>query len=133
MKKVPDLLPPSVQTLAQSYGNALGQSYTEEVVCMDFVLYSSPALIQGLLMTEVLEPGDEEVRRYFFGYKCRVCKTVSLVPSHVRSDRDLWESMRHKCDSSEIRRAVRNARDLARERGEYIVEGMNGKWWTERP
>lgn len=100
-------------------------------VQMTLVLFQSPALIQGLLMTEVKMVNDE-IQRFFFGYRCIGCETIHLIHDRVRREEDVYEFTRHQCDPSEIRRAVRNARHLGLERGEHIMEGMNGKWYPEK-
>lgn len=57
---------------------------------------------------------------------------IFLVPKDVRNWQDLHDSLRHLCDSSDFRRAVRNARDMAREEDEHIIEGFDGRWWPEK-
>ena len=117
-----------------------GQSKTQSAVVMEFVLYTSPAMIHGLLMTEtiteyardyILGNFEPKIERFFFGYSCSQCKEIFLIPSQVRTERDVYDSLRHSCDPSDLRRAVRNAREIGRERGEVIMEGMNGRWWVE--
>ena len=106
---------------------------------MDLVVYQSQSIINGLLMTKVImdrnwnDPNrNPRVERFFFGYRCGGCGEVFLVRNDARQVESLDRSIFHDCDPSDIRRAVRNARELARERGEYIMEGMNGERYPEK-
>jgi len=141
MRKIPEFLPPTIQVFNNRYANVLGGAVgvgnnvctTSQVVAptqMELMLYSSPALIHGLLMTQV-KMADGDVQCFFFGYCCVACETVYLVHNRIRQAEDLYEFSIHQCDPSEIRRAVRNARDLGRSDNEYIMEGFGGKWWYE--
>lgn len=105
---------------------------------MDLVVYDSPALVNGLLMTEITSDNnwnfpnkDFRVERFFFGYRCGGCREVFLIHKNTRRMEDLGRDLFHDCDPSDIRMAVRNAREMGRERGEYIMEGYGGKFWTE--
>lgn len=113
---------------------------------MDLIVYESPSMISGLLMTEALLEenwyGQNEiwgnrtkkhrVVKSFFGYRCGGCRDVFLVHKDARRIEDLDRDLVHECDPSDFRRAVRNARDMARERGEYIMEGLNGEFHPVR-
>lgn len=105
---------------------------------MALIVYDSPALINGLLMTEITTERNwndsdkkQKVERFFFGYRCGGCREVFLIRKDTRGMEDLNRDLHHDCDPSDLRNAIRNARDLGCERGEYIVEGFGGKWWTE--
>lgn len=82
-------------------------------------------------MTEVLSPTDR-VERYFFGYKCIGCEIMILLGSSVRQAMDLSDYIRHTCDTSELRRAVRGARYMALEKGEHLMEDARGGWGVEK-
>ena len=143
MRKIPEFLPPIIDVFMNRNANVMGGAVgvgtnivdTSQVVAptqMELMLYSSPALIHGLLMTEVLDEGKSEqenrpcVERFFFGYRCVACETVYLVHDRIRQAEDLYEFSIHQCDPSEIRRAVRNARNLGRSRDEYVMEHYSG-------
>jgi hypothetical protein len=141
VRKIPEFLPPTIQVFNNRYANVLGGAVgvgtnivdTSHVVAptqMELLMYQSPALIHGLLMTQV-KMADGDVQCFFFGYRCVACETVYLVHNRIRQAEDLYEFSIHQCDPSEIRRAVRNARHLGLDRGEEIMEGFNGKWWPE--
>ena len=138
MRRVPEFLPPTINAYNNRYANVLGGAVgigtnvvdTSHVVIptqMELVLYQSPALIHGLLMTQVKI--DNNIQCFFFGYRCVACDTVFLVHDRIRMSQDLDEFTQHECDPSDLRRAVRNARDLGRSDNEYIMEGFGGKWW----
>jgi len=106
---------------------------------MDLIVYESPALIHGLLMTEITternwnDPNKKQrIERFFFGYRCGCCREVFLIREHTQRMEELERDIGHECDPSDLRRAVRNARDMGRERGECIMEGTNGYWWPEK-
>jgi hypothetical protein len=143
VRKIPEFLPPIIDVFMNRNANVMGGAVgvgtnivdTSQVVAptqMELMLYSSPALIHGLLMTEVLDEGKSEqenrpcVERFFFGYRCVACETVYLVHDRIRQAEDLYEFSIHQCDPSEIRRAVRNARNLGRSRDEYVMEHYSG-------
>jgi len=141
MKRVPEFLPPTINAYNNRYANVLGGAVgigtnvvdTSQVAVpteMKLMLYTSPALIHGLLMTQV-KMADGEVQCFFFGYRCVACETVYLVHSRVRMKEDLYEFTQHECDPSELRRSVRNARELGCDRNEYVWEGFNGNWGHE--
>jgi hypothetical protein len=141
MRKIPEFMPPTIQVFNNRYANVLGGAVgvgtnivdTSQVVAptqMELLMYQSPALIHGLLMTQV-KMADGDVQCFFFGYRCVACETVYLVHNRIRQAEDLYEFSIHQCDPSEIRRAVRNARHFGRDRGEYIMEGFDDKWWPE--
>lgn len=141
MRRVPEFLPPTINAYNNHHANVLGGAVgigtnvvdASRIVAptqMKLMLYQSPALIHGLLMTQV-KVADDEVERFFFGYRCVACDTVYLVHNRVRMKEDLYEFTQHECDPSDLRRAVRNARDLGRSDNEYIMEGFGGKWWYE--
>lgn len=141
MQRVPHFLPDTIfvytspNRLVSVGAIRTGNDVSSAVVVptmMRFVMYSSPAIINGLLMTEVMVPDKSEVQRFFFGYRCSICETVFLVSSRPRREYEVVLEMGHPCESSELRRAVRNAREMGRERGEYIMEGPDGRWWPER-
>ena len=118
MRRVPSFLPPSIKVWIMTKDGMLGNggAGTQGQVMMDFVLFGAPALIHGLLMTEV--PGESrfnepEIVRFFFGYKCSQCQEIYLIPHHIRTEDDLYHFLRHTCDACEIRRAVINARRMA--------------------
>ncbi len=98
---------------------------------MLLVLFSSPALIDGLLMTEIKTSG-EQIERTFFGYRCVGCDKIYLVHHRIQNSWDLREIENHQCDPSNLRRSVRNARHLGLEKGEHLMEGIGGRWWPER-
>ena len=136
MRKVPPFLPPTINAYNNRYANVLGGAVgvgtdlcmTSQFVAptqMELMLYSSPALIHGLLMTQV-KMADGDVQCFFFGYRCVACETVYLVHNRIRQAEDLYEFSIHQCDPSEIRRAVRNARNLGRSRDEYVMEHYSG-------
>jgi len=144
MRSVPDFLPHMIPVQTTPPGGTFGgavragngvsirtEVITDSATRMELVVYHSPALIHGLLMVEVLSPFEKEVQRFFFGYRCMTCETVYLVPSQVHNEGELQHYMGHLCDPSELRRAVRNARNRGRSDGEIIMEGMGGKWWYE--
>ena len=142
MRKVPEFLPPTLNVFTNRHANVLGGAVgvgtdvwmTSQFVAptqMILLMYQSPALIHGLLMTQV-KMADGDVQCFFFGYRCVACETVYLVHNRIRQAEDLYEFSIHQCDPSELRRAVRNARHFGLERYERIIEGMNGKWWTEK-
>jgi hypothetical protein len=79
---------------------------------MELVVYTSPDPIHRLLMTDVIM-ADDRIERYFFGYKCKTCEEVYLVPDSVHSENDLLDWMRHVCDSCQITRTIRRARRMA--------------------
>lgn len=137
MKRIPDFLPQMIRVWTQpemTYGAMTGMTNKEidtsirsNSTIMEFVLFSAPAIIHGLLMTEVLGEArfnESDVVRFFFGYKCRTCQEVHLVPQQVRCEGDLYEWMRHKCDPSELRRSIRRARQLGCSEDEFVVEGF---------
>jgi hypothetical protein len=105
---------------------------------MDLIVYSSPAIINGLLMTEITSESNwndpnkrQKVERFFFGYRCAGCQEVFLIRKEARRMEHIERDIRHECDPSDIRRAVRNAREMGRDRDEYIMEGFDGRWWPE--
>src|ERR1039458_2201071 len=130
MRRVPEFLPFDIRVPCQSSNGMLPSALSSIQVStrMEFVLYKSPALIQGLLMTEVLSEENQEVQRYFFGYRCSTCETTFLVPQQVRREEELYQFLRHKCDPSEIRRAVRNARRFGCSDDEDVMENVRGGW-----
>jgi hypothetical protein len=110
---------------------------------MDLIVFPSPALVNGLLMTEVAyedrflsSKGElktrQRVERFFFGYRCGGCREVFLIRKDTRDMFQIERDLCHDCDPSDLRRSVRNAREMARERDEYIMEGANGGWWPEK-
>lgn len=142
MRRVPEFLPDTIQTHSSVRTGGLGSAvlngdsiyssiFPVAPTQMVLTLFHSPALIHGLLMTEV-RIGSRETERFFFGYRCVGCEKIYLIPSGVDRKEHLHEFMSHLCDPSEIRRAVRNARHLGLERNEYLVEnGMTGEWGAE--
>ncbi|CAN5950991.1 unnamed protein product [Sphagnum jensenii] len=105
----------------------INTSVSANSTIMEFVLFSAPSLIHGLLMTEVLGEArfnEPDVVRFFFGYKCRTCQEVHLVPQQVRCQDNLYEWMRHKCDPSELRRSIRRARQLGCSEDEFVVDNF---------
>lgn len=106
---------------------------------MDLIVYESPALIRGLLMTEITternwnDPNKKQrIERFFFGYRCGCCREVFLIQKHTHSVDMLDRDIVHDCDPSDLRRAVRNAQEMGREKDEYIMTGHNGYWWPEK-
>jgi hypothetical protein len=111
MRKVPEFLPPTINAYNNRYANVLGgavgigtnvvdTSHVAVPTEMKLMLYASPALIHGLLMTQV-KTADGEVQCFFFGYRCVACETVYLVHNRVRMKEDLYEFTQHECDPSE--------------------------------
>jgi hypothetical protein len=136
VRKIPEFLPPIIDAFMNRNANVLGGAVgigtniidTSHVVAptqMELLMYQSPALIHGLLMTQV-KMADGDVQCFFFGYRCVACETVYLVHNRIRQAEDLYEFSIHQCDPSEIRRAVRNARNLGRSRDEYVMEHYSG-------
>lgn len=149
MRRVPEFLPPMIRVMTNPHitggvmlpGNGVDSKPIPIVsdAHMKFVIFQSPALINGLLMTEITTESalgsydrTPRIERFFFGYQCGICEEVFLVPTQVRREEDLQFTMRHPCEQSELRRAVRNARRMGLERGEHIMEGPDGRWWPER-
>lgn len=138
MRKVPEWLPNSIlcNTSTVSHGVRSGaimptESFDVSIPSrMLLILFEAPALIDGLLMTEC-QIGSRQTQWYFFGYRCVGCGKIYLVDIRTRNEFDAQRYAQHQCDPSELRRATRNARYLALERGEYLMEGHNGDWWAE--
>ena len=106
---------------------------------MDLIVYPSPGMVAGLLMTETThargwypESNQPPTEMWFFGYRCSGCHQVFLITKNTRRLEEIERDIYHECDPSDLRRAVRNARELARDRGEFFMEGSNGAWWPER-
>lgn len=138
MRRIPEFLPPVLWDVHSHYmfpvgaireGMDIPTHYVPDTQ-MVLVLFESPALIYGLLMTEV-KLANDKIERFFFGYRCVGCERIYLVEDHIRRVGDLHHVMRHRCDPSELRKAVRNARFVGLERGENIIEGPDGNWWAE--
>lgn len=145
MRRVPKFLPSSVQVWSKEYtgysamipmGSVMVPNQRDVPTLMQLVLFQSPELIHGLLMTEVLvgsaDDPHSKVERFFFGYRCSTCNTIFLVQRGVMTINELHHFLAHQCDPSDFRRAVRQARDIAREEDEHIMQSSDGRWWPEK-
>lgn len=95
------LVYPPVPFGAEMPGIDIETVQTVRACVMEIVEYKTFHPVRGLLNFEKWyeHPNhvEKQVYRCFFGYICRDCQEVFLVPNTVTNDQELVQAMRHEC------------------------------------